>query len=95
MVGIMTDLPSSHTNSDLVHHAESAQGDNCVTCRIIGSVLPIAISGYILYAARLQWSQYVGFQRVAYVGLCTGLSAGLIYLGGYRLFQKRSKDTRK
>ncbi|TGZ58440.1 hypothetical protein CRM22_009645 [Opisthorchis felineus] len=94
---IMTDqenlqAPEEHAHHLSSHHADTAQGDNCISCRVIGSTLPIAISGYILYAAKQRVSSYTGLQRIVYLGLCAGLSAGLMYLGGSRLFRKETQS---
>ncbi|TGZ58438.1 hypothetical protein CRM22_009645 [Opisthorchis felineus] len=84
--------PEEHAHHLSSHHADTAQGDNCISCRVIGSTLPIAISGYILYAAKQRVSSYTGLQRIVYLGLCAGLSAGLMYLGGSRLFRKETQS---
>ncbi|CAL8079507.1 unnamed protein product [Calicophoron daubneyi] len=70
-------------------HENTLQIDDCVGCKLVAAIAPLALTGYIVYVAKQQFTKYTGAQRIAYVGFCGGLSAGLIILSGSQLFRRK------
>ncbi|CAH8827252.1 unnamed protein product [Trichobilharzia szidati] len=85
--------PSTQNNADDHHHHTSsvhestAIGENCPSCRVVSSVIPITLSAYIMYVCKDQIFKYAGAQKVSYLTICTGMSVGLLYLGVRQLFR--------
>ncbi|CAH8450959.1 unnamed protein product [Schistosoma turkestanicum] len=71
------------------HQKKSTTTDeNCLGCRVVGSVIPLTLSAYIIYACKDQVSKYAGIRKVSYLTLCTSMSFGLLYLGAHQLFSR-------
>ncbi|KAA0198358.1 hypothetical protein FBUS_10694 [Fasciolopsis buskii] len=51
-------------------------GEECRACKWVAVGLPLCLSGYIVYAAKQQYSRYTGAKRWIYLSLCGGLSLG-------------------
>ncbi|CAH8453081.1 unnamed protein product [Schistosoma bovis] len=62
--------------------------DSCPSCRAVGSIIPLTLSAYIMYACKDQASKYAGVKKASYLTLCTSMSLGLLYLGGSQLFSR-------
>ncbi|CAH8451049.1 unnamed protein product [Heterobilharzia americana] len=75
--------PIVEANTDGVSHPY----ENCPSCRVVSSVIPLTLSAYIMYVCKDQVFKYAGVQKVSYLTLCTGMSIGLLYLGVRQLFR--------
>ncbi|CAH8565509.1 unnamed protein product [Dicrocoelium dendriticum] len=76
----MPDRPSHHTDTD--------RGSECLSCRVVGFVLPVVLSAYVIYTAKDRLIHYTGVKRWSYLGLCASLSAGLLYIGGSQIIRR-------
>ncbi|VDP91821.1 unnamed protein product [Echinostoma caproni] len=76
-------------------NSDNAKGDQCVSCKWVAVALPVTLSGYIFYVAKQQCTRFSGAQRMVYMGLCGGLSLGLLYLGAKDLLRRLPEESSK
>uniref|UniRef100_A0A5K3FK67 DUF4536 domain-containing protein n=1 Tax=Mesocestoides corti TaxID=53468 RepID=A0A5K3FK67_MESCO len=59
---------------------------DCLSCKVFGSVACLAMAGYTAYWCRRQQTQYRGATRLVYLVSCVGVASGLAYMGIRRIF---------
>ncbi|CAH1792049.1 unnamed protein product [Owenia fusiformis] len=84
------ELPSQSAEPDLLLSKLDKKGkaidDDCVSCKVIGSVVPPAAGLYTLWFWRKKVPGMKGYNKICYTGLCFSMIALSISIGVCRMF---------